>query len=173
MVKHNLYLRLLRWTYGVEGVIDEYKLAKLNQIGNNAFLFLVVYTSLAEIGVLFGALAWPLRTVLVSFLVVNALVLLGVGVAMGHAVQRLHFDQIDIDRTDYPGQLRRLRWRALGLGLYTGVLYLVFSVLLWWFRGDTVVAMLMDWKSYVYMVIVGLFTGLGRYAYLKKRVQQR
>lgn len=173
MVKHNLYLCLLRWTYGVEGVSDEYKLAKLNQIGNNAFLFLVVYTSLAEIGVLFGVLAWPLRTVLVSFLVVNALVLLGVGVATGHAVQRLHFDQIDIDRTDYPGQLRRLRWRALGLGLYTGVLYLVFSVLLWWFRGDTVVAMLMDWESYVYMVIVGLFTGLGRYVYLKKRVQQR
>lgn len=173
MVKHNLYLRLLRWAYGVEGVIDEYKLAKLNQIGNNAFLFLVVYTSLAEIGVLFGALAWPLRTVVVSFLVVNALVLLGVGVATGHAVQRLHFDQIDIDRTDYPGQLRRLRWRALGWGLYTGVLYLVFAVLLRWGQGDTRAMMATDWENYLYMVIVGLSSGFGRYAYLKKRVQQR
>lgn len=173
MVKHNFYLRLLRWAYGVEGVIDEYKLAKLNQIGNNAFLFLVVYTSLAEIGVLFGALAWPLRTVVVSFLVVNALVLLGVGVATGRAIQRLHFDQIDIDRRDYPRQLRRLRWRALGWGLYTGVLYLVFAVLLRWGQGDTLAMMATDWENYLYMVIVGLSSGFGRYAYLKKRVQQR
>lgn len=44
---NRLYVGLLRWFYGIDGVMDEYKEQKLNKFGNMAFILLMTYLILS------------------------------------------------------------------------------------------------------------------------------
>lgn len=164
MGKPSLYVRLVKRFYGIDGVLDEYKLQKINHLGNVMFLWLMGYLLLGDLALMVALVKVPAEQVLTVAIFANLVVVaIVIGVLIG-VLRKLKLDDVEITAAELPQRVKRLRWRALGAGLYFfGITLLTQSLLDWWLDGTSLVATFTSPGFYGTGLSGGVFFGVWMY----------
>lgn len=119
--------------YRIDGVLDEYRQAQLNRLGNRAFTGLAVYLLLISGGAVIGLLAnGTPRWVALSLLGGDVLGVLLTNTWLKTQVTKLQLDQLDVTPTNVHGYLRLVRQRSLEEGISFAVFFWGVQVALDW-----------------------------------------
>ncbi|MEG0551668.1 MAG: DUF3278 domain-containing protein [Vagococcus sp.] len=102
MEKEKLGTRFIKRIYGITGVLDEYKKNEVNRIGNNAFMFLWVYSIVANVVTLFLTQYVEFEILLWGYLLVNCFVLFfGVGLYLMYEIECLGLADQEVEESNY------------------------------------------------------------------------
>lgn len=117
--KESFYVKFIKYLYHVNGDFDEYKRAEVNRIGNNAFMFLIVYFWLETMSfIVFISLSFDLTNILLTIFFSHALILLIIMSYISFSIYRLKLDQIDAyDDKDYQLKLKKLKRKSIFMSL--------------------------------------------------------
>lgn len=156
----------LRHFYGVQGTLDEYRLAQLNAIGNRVLMPVIAYLVGSSFVVILLTVRIAAMTLLFGWFIANNLVFYLAGSYVYQAVRRQGLNQIDVTSQDFVGRLRQLRRDSVRIGLrITLYMWLLTVVLAWVFDGwaDVLVTLTRS-KTYLVPIITGLvMAGLNYY----------
>ena len=110
--------------YRIDGVLDEYRQAQLDRLGNQAFTGLAIYLLLISSGAVIGLLAnGTPRWVAFSLLGGDVLGVLLTNTWLKTRVTKLQLDQLDVTPTNVHGYLRLVRQRSLEEGISFAVFF--------------------------------------------------
>ncbi|GEO70384.1 DUF3278 domain-containing protein [Levilactobacillus acidifarinae] len=164
MGKSSLYVRLVKRFYGIDDVLDEYKLQQINHLGNVMFLWLMGYLMIGNLALMVAIVKAPAEQVLTIAIFVNLLVVASViGVLIG-VTRKLKLDDVEVAAADLPQRVKRLRWRAVGAGFYFFCwMLLIQSLLDWWVDGTSLAATFTSLGFYGTGLGGGVFFGVWMY----------
>ncbi|HIW71313.1 MAG TPA: DUF3278 domain-containing protein [Candidatus Levilactobacillus faecigallinarum] len=117
---------LVRWLYGINGVMDEYREQTVNRLGMRTGALVLAYLLLSVLMAM--TLLWvglPASGILYGVIASNTLV---VTLALGHLrnrANRLEMTTLEVTSATYPATLRRVRHASLFEGTWVGLLTLV------------------------------------------------
>ena len=160
----SLFSRLIKRVYGIDDVLDEYKLQQINAIGNKAFLCLFGYTLVANCGAAISVVYWPTATVLATWIWVNLGMTLVLVTVIGARVRRLKLDDFEVAVAQLPARIRHLRWWALLVGIKFGGWMLLLQVVInSQFDGVALLTSLTSSIIYLKALAGGAFSGIVMY----------
>ncbi|HIW71311.1 MAG TPA: DUF3278 domain-containing protein [Candidatus Levilactobacillus faecigallinarum] len=160
----NLYIKSMRKLFDIAGVLDEYRLAQLKQLGSRLGLGLLVYLVMQEVGLLLATNFFEAGGILTMAILLNGVVLLTVCIIINRAVRKLDLRRVDVTAAGYARYLRRAKWRSTGYGLFCGAILVAGYA---WgsdheFMGTMVLA----------GSVLALLTGYDRYTTLRNRCRK-
>jgi len=115
---------LMKRYYGIDGILDEYRQAQIDRLGNRACLGLVTYVIVASVvvlGLIGGGVA--AQPVAIGFCLANLLAVLVLTSVIKTAVNRLALNQLDVTPANYAQYVRATKRRALAEAVWYTVLF--------------------------------------------------
>ncbi|HCM90326.1 MULTISPECIES: DUF3278 domain-containing protein [Vagococcus] len=149
MEKEKLGVRLIKRVYGISGVLDEYKRAEINRIGNNAFMFLWGYFLVANMIAVIAALNFNPEVVLWVLLITSFLMIIGIGLYMMYEVECAELANDEVEEKDFMVVKKKMKRNAILGGLF--------------FSGIQLIGSDYSIKSIIIYLAVGLFFGSAMY----------
>ena len=174
MQKSNeLMLKIIKFFYGIDGNLDEYRLGQIRRIGNNAFIMLFIYTLASNIVVSFIGLASPQNT-LTTFIFVNILFSLVVITGyIGVAMNKLKLNEMATTEEKYPEKVSKLKKRALRKSIQLSLYWFFVEIFLnWYFYGEPYNVQLSSLQIYIKAIFFGVFVALGLYIYWRTQLKK-
>lgn len=114
MEKEKLGIRFIKRIYGITGVLDEYKKNEVNRIGNNAFMFLWVYSIIANGVILFLTQYVEIEILFWSYLLVSCFVVfLGVGLYLMYEIECLGLAEQEVEESDYLQEKEKMKRKGI------------------------------------------------------------
>ncbi|MCP0887976.1 DUF3278 domain-containing protein [Ligilactobacillus sp. WILCCON 0076] len=170
---NKLMLKIIKLFYGVEGVLDEYKLQQIDRIGNNAFLILFSYTIVSNLFVSFVSLNDSQMTLSI-FILVN--ILFSLVVVVGYiaiAMKRLNLNNQEVIAENYSQKLNRIKRRALRRGaMMTIYFWCVERFLDWYFYHIPYIIGILSFRGYLKALIAGSILGVFMYIYWRSQLKK-
>ncbi|UQS85940.1 DUF3278 domain-containing protein (plasmid) [Nicoliella spurrieriana] len=128
--RESLYVRYLKYFYGINGPLDEYRENEINKIGNHLFLVLFNYNVVSTLLIIIFAFNGNSFNALMWLIIANAVVIMIIVFYASFKVQSLRLDRIDVDsNNDYAITLKHLRRKTLRLALLFFVVERGFSTI--------------------------------------------
>ncbi|TPR40010.1 DUF3278 domain-containing protein [Apilactobacillus micheneri] len=117
--KESLYVKFIKYLYNINDNFDEYKKSQVNRIGNNSFIFLIVYFWLESMAMcLVANSSLDLSIVLFIMLFSNLLILVIIFCYISSSISNLKLDQVDVyDEKDYRLKLKDTAKKSLIVSL--------------------------------------------------------
>lgn len=165
------YLWALQHFYHIHGVLDEYRVAELNRLGNRTFQVLWGYLLLSNLVALLATLRFSTTLVLGGLIGSNLLLILLVEWWLSRAINRLKLAVEEVDAAHYAQRLRALRWRVAGQTSRLLVFFWVGQFLVSWLATgwSGVVQLALAPRSWLVTVGLGL---LAVYLFTKDQKKQ-
>ena len=170
---NKLMLKIIKLFYGVEGVLDEYKLQQIDRIGNNAFLILFSYTIISNLFVSFVS-SMDSQMVLSIFILIN--ILFSFIVVVGYiaiSMNRLNLNNQEIIAEKYSQKINRIKKRALRRGaMMTIYFWCVERFLDWYFYHIPYSVGVLSFQGYLKALIAGSVLGVCLYIYWRSQLKK-
>ncbi|TPR37744.1 DUF3278 domain-containing protein [Apilactobacillus micheneri] len=117
--KESFYVKFIKYLYNINDNFDEYKRSEVNRIGNNAFMFLIVYFWLETMSfVVLVFSSFDLTDMLSIIFFSNALILFIIMSYISFSIYKLKLDHIDAyDDMDYHLKLKKLKRKSIFMSL--------------------------------------------------------
>lgn len=169
--KESISVKLIKYFYGIDGKLDEYRRSELNRIGNNAFIILFMYTLVSSgIMILVGNINVKY---LEYYPMVNLVaVIFGVGMYIIFQVEKLKLSTKEVTSKNYNGERRKLIRRSIKTSLITTIIYYVVISFVDMNGSGSFYSNLIDWRNIINAVLFGIifgsFTTVINYSHLKK-----
>jgi len=155
------YIALFRKIYGITGVIDEYRLDQLRQVGSRLLAWLIAYLVIATLVVMELMTYLPQDGLVVGLVVSNVLVLWVVAAVGRRTVKRLHLNRLEVTAAGYPAALRQVRRQGFQVGGWTAlVLVILFNLGTSGFW----------WQMSLAGVVIGALTGYDQYTTCRNQI---
>ncbi|CAH1852031.1 DUF3278 domain-containing protein [Convivina praedatoris] len=166
---NRLYIGLLRWFYGIDGVIDEYKEQKLNKFGNIAFILLMIYLILSTFVTL---LFWAKYGdgVLINLVLLNMAVFFVSALIEGFYVFKNKLDKTYSKSPD--NQKKKYQRKAIRVGVFFGFWMYLSTGILDYIIDKTSLVNLLSIQSIGRGIIQGVFFGAFMYLMFKHRIDK-
>lgn len=145
MKKEKLGVRLIKIVYGITGVLDEYKRAEINRIGNNAFMFLWGYFLIANVIAVIAVLNFNPEVVLWVLLGTSFLVIIGIGLYIMYEVECADLADNEVEEKNIAMAKKKMKRIAFLGGLF--------------FSGVQLIGKNLSVKSILICLSVGLLFG--------------
>ncbi|KRM67963.1 hypothetical protein FD06_GL000324 [Apilactobacillus ozensis DSM 23829 = JCM 17196] len=172
MKKNNFYTKLIKRLYGTNGVLDEYKLQKINSIGNVSFMIMAVYTLISSFVVTL-MMSWnvSLYNILIIYTATNFLVLMALLAYILIAVSKLKLDEISVDdKPNYKKRLAKFRKSAIISGI--GFFFVTRILSLFSPADITLLDRIVSPKDNVIQLIEALIFVIFMYIVMKRKIYQ-
>lgn len=128
MSKEKIINKLLKYFYGIDGVLDEYKKSQLNKFGNIGFIILCWYLLISSFIALI-LYAQNLQTAF-NFLIIGNMVIFFAAMLLSSLfLRQKKLTIVDADKTDYPKMKKKYAIKSIILGVYFGVVMLFLDAL--------------------------------------------
>ncbi len=119
----NLFMKYMKYWYGIEGNLDEYRQKELNRIGNNAFFF--TYIPLDFVFLLFIVL-WNLHQqqwAYIAFIFGFLLITMTVSGYINQQIKKLKLNVLEVEKAEYPAAKKRIIRRCFWQSIIIGIMF--------------------------------------------------
>ncbi len=148
---------MIKFFYGIEGLLDEYKKEQLDQFGNIAFIITWWYLLISGFA---AALLYVSnsRTAAVFLIAGNLSVSFLALFSIIHFLRKKKLDTVEVDKSEYLEKKKKYRRKGIGLGIYFGVTMHILNALI-----DTVTQNENFWTSIssINNICTAIFEGIG------------
>ncbi|KRL15312.1 hypothetical protein FD12_GL000839 [Lentilactobacillus rapi DSM 19907 = JCM 15042] len=151
--KEGILMKIMRYSFSIRGVLDEHNLQVVNRIATNGFMYLWIYTAVANIVMLFLPEAMITHSFTIGFVFINILVGFGgVSMYMSHQISKMKLNYQEVSKDEYPNAVRRAyrhgAWWGLLYGIYVYLITAPFNGFASWFTiGLTLFIIIVSWTS--------------------------
>ncbi|MFT8458498.1 MAG: DUF3278 domain-containing protein [Liquorilactobacillus ghanensis] len=149
--------KMIKFFYGIEGLLDEYKRNQLDKFGNIAFIItwwyllisgfvaMLLYVNNSKIAAIFLIAG----NLLISFLSLFSII---------YFLRKKKLDIVEVDKSEYLDKKKKYFRKSIGLGVYFGVATHILNAII-----DTVTQNGNFWTSisYVSNICTAVFEGIG------------
>lgn len=160
-MKETVGTKVIKWFYGIHGPLDEYRRNEINRIGNNIAMTLImvnlvlvfiaglVALSTNDYGLTLGIMVWTL--------------LISVFTACGYIcyeTKHHHLAEVDVEAKQAAPAKKKVLQRAVGYGIYFGIMMYGLQVLTDWLpdRGVLMPLLTHSWTIMI-AILDGIFFG--------------
>lgn len=122
-MKESILIKIMRYFFSIRGVLDEHNLREVNKVATNAFMFLWIYTAVANGALLIVSDKFLTHSTLIWFLVVNLIIALGgVSLYVTRKISKLKLNYREVSVEEYPKAVHQ----AIIHGAWFGIIYGIF-----------------------------------------------
>lgn len=126
-MKESILIKIMRYFFSIRGVLDEHNIREVNKVATNAFMYLWIYTGLANAALLMVSEQYLTHSTLIGFLFVNLIIAFGgVSLYVTRKVSKLKLNYREVSVNEYPKAVHQ----AVIHGAWFGVIYGMFSYLM-------------------------------------------
>lgn len=75
-MKESILIKIMRYFFSIRGVLDEHNIREVNKVATSAFMYLWIYTGLANAALLMVSEQYLTHSTLIGFLFVNLIIAL-------------------------------------------------------------------------------------------------
>lgn len=157
-VKNNIWIKIIKLFYRIDGPIDEYKEKEINRIGNNAFIFSSTYMVITNLIIIFFFKKInydSLQLILALNLLIYVLI---ISMYVSKSIEKARLDFVNITINEFPIYKKK----AVRISLITGFLYAAFYTLIYSFLntisdGTNYFSNLCNKTNLIMFIILGIF----------------
>lgn len=122
-MKESILIKIMRYFFSIRGVLDEHSTREVNKIATNAFMYLWIYTGVANVALLMVSDKFLTHSTLIWFLFVNLIVAWGgVSFYVTRKVSKLKLNYREVSVAEYPKAVHQ----AIIHGAWFGIIYGIF-----------------------------------------------
>lgn len=150
-MKESILIKIMRYFFSIRGVLDEHSIREINKVATNAFMYLWIYTGVANGALLMVSDKFLTHSTLIWFLFVNLIVAWGgVSFYVTRKVSKLKLNYHEVSVEEYPKAVHQAiihgGWFSVIYGIFfyflttgiqwsfslSGILVTLFIVALFW-----------------------------------------
>lgn len=122
-------IKLIKFFYGIEGVLDEYKKEQLDKFGNIAFIITWWYLLIS--GFVATLLYVNNSKIAAAFLIAGNLSISFLALfSIIYFLRKKKLDTVEVDKSEYPEKKKKYLRKGIGLGIYFGVTMHILNALI-------------------------------------------
>lgn len=152
-MKEGFLIKIMRYFFSIRGVLDEHNAREIGKVATNAFMFLWMYTGIANAVFLLLPQAIKTGSMINGFILFNMFIVWGgVGLYVTHKVSELKLNYQEVSTKEYLKAVHKAvihgAWFGISYGLVT---YLMFAQFNGFFSivsiGFAIFIVLISWTS--------------------------
>lgn len=123
-IKENVMIKIMRYFFGIRGVLDERNIKKVNQLALNAFVYLRLYVLLTSLVIPFLPDRLLNRSMFIMFAFANLVIGYGgVSLYVMHKISRLKLNYREVAAVEYPSAVRQAIIHGAWVGAVEGIVF--------------------------------------------------
>ncbi|GHP14626.1 hypothetical protein YK48G_20510 [Lentilactobacillus fungorum] len=150
-MREGFLIKIMRYFFSIRGVLDERNRREINRIATNAFMFLWLYTAIANIAFIFLPQTKLPKSAFIGFAFLNLVIgWYGVSVYVSHGISKLKLNYQEVSVDDYPRAVRKAWQHGAWVGVVSGIVVYVMvanisGFISWTAIGLSLLIVLINW----------------------------
>ncbi|MBW1606393.1 DUF3278 domain-containing protein [Lactobacillus sp. Sy-1] len=179
--RESLYVRYLRFFYGIEGPLDEYREEAINKLAGKLFLVIWNYFTLSTTAVWIALLVTYFTSKAAQLIVLwwfgaNALAIMTIGTYISLKIHKLKIDRIDVsNQMEYHAALKKMKRAVLIQGIFlllaTRISQIIYEFLSYGNDKSIVELILSPVNNLIFLGVTALVT-IGNYITKRRKIDR-